>query len=390
LSEILQPGSAEELRGALASAASAKRSVELFGTNTKRLMAGATAEGAMRISTARLDRIVQYEPRDLTISVGAGMKFADLVRELDGHGQMIPLEGAYADEGTVGGLVAANISGPRRRLYGTARDMVIGMKFATMDGKLVDTGGMVVKNVAGLDMGKLMIGSFGTLAAIATVNFKLVPKPSAARTLLFGFDGVKAAMEARDAMIRGVLNPVAVDVLNPVLAAQLNLTQMNVKGFILAIAFAGNQAVIERSNREAAALGTARPLTAEEEQRFWSALQHVTPRHLEKFKEGLVGRVSTTLADCGEALASVEGAGHAHAASGVVRAWFSRPDTASRWLAAAVKRGWKGVIEFSSDAAKRNLTLWPEPGGDFAIMKGIKRMFDPEGLLNSGRLYGRL
>ena len=104
----------------------------------------------------------------------------------------------------------------------------------------------------------------------------------------------------------------------------------------------------------------------------------------------MVGRVSTTLADCGEALASVEGAGHAHAASGVVRAWFSRPDAASRWLAAAVKRGWKGVIEFSGDTAKRNLTLWPEPGGDFAIMKGIKKMFDPEGLLNSGRLYGRL
>jgi FAD/FMN-containing dehydrogenase len=73
-----------------------------------------------------------------------------------------------------------------------------------------------------------------------------------------------------------------------------------------------------------------------------------------------------------------------------VRAWFSRPDAASRWLAAAVKRGWKGVIEFSGDTAKRNLMLWPEPGGDFAIMKGIKKMFDPEGLLNSGRLYGRL
>ena len=83
---------------------------------------------------------------------------------------------------TVGGVVAANISGSARRLYGTARDLVIGMTFATMDGKLVKTGGMVVKNVAGLDMGKLMIGSFGTLAAIASVNFKLVPKPAAART----------------------------------------------------------------------------------------------------------------------------------------------------------------------------------------------------------------
>jgi glycolate oxidase FAD binding subunit len=318
------------------------------------------------------------------------MKFADLSRELARNGQMIPLEGAFADEGTVGGLVAANISGRRRRLYGTARDLVIGMKFATVDGKLVQTGGMVVKNVAGLDMGKLLIGSFGTLAAIATVNFKLVPKPAASRTLLFGFDSVRAAMEGRDALIRGVLNPVAVDVISPVLAAQLSLTQFNVKGFILAVSFACNEAVIERSNREAASLGTSRPLTVEEEQRFWSALQHATPRHLEKFREGVVGRVSTTLADCADALASVEGAGHAHAASGVVRAWFTRPDAASKWVAAAVKRGWKGVIEFSGEAARSNLTLWPEPGGDFAIMKGIKRMFDPEGLLNIGRLYGRL
>ena len=134
---------------------------------------------------------------------------------------MIPLEGPYSDEATVGGMVAANINGPRRRLYGTARDLVIGMRFATLDGKLVDSGGMVVKNVAGLDMAKLMIGSFGTLAGIASVNFKLTPRPKLASTLLFSFDDVQAAMEARTAIIRGVLNPVAVDLLNPILSAQL-------------------------------------------------------------------------------------------------------------------------------------------------------------------------
>jgi glycolate oxidase FAD binding subunit len=390
LSDILQPGSAEELRRMLAAAASSRTSIELFGANTKRLVAGAPCAGGVRISTARLRSIIQYEPRDLTISVEAGMPFAELNRELARNGQMIPLDGPWSDEGTVGGLVSANISGSRRRLYGTARDLVIGMKFATVEGKLVQTGGMVVKNVAGLDMGKLLIGSFGTLAAIATINFKLTPRPAAARTLLFGFDDLKSAMEARDGAIRGVMTPVAVDVLNPVLAAQLNLTHMNVKGFVLALSFAGNEAVIERSNREAESLGTARGLTVEEEQKFWAAIQQTTPRHLEKFKEGSVGRVSTTLKDCGEALASVEGPGHAHAASGVVRAWFTRPEAASRWLAAAVKRRWKGVIEFSADEARSNLTLWPEPGGDFAIMKSIKRMFDPNGLLNAGRLYGRL
>ena len=215
MSEIQQPESTEELRRLLASAAHAKRAVELFGANTKRLMAGAVAPGAFQISTAKLNRIVQYEPRDLTVSVEAGISFADLNRELARNGQMIPLEGAFSDEGTAGGMIAANISGSRRRLYGTARDLVIGMKFATMDGKLVQSGGMVVKNVAGLDMAKLLIGSFGTLAAIATVNFKLTPKPAVARTLLFSFDDIRTAIQARDAVIRGVLNPVAVDLLNP-------------------------------------------------------------------------------------------------------------------------------------------------------------------------------
>ena len=173
--------SPEELRDAIGSAAAAKQPIELYGRNTKRLMAGLAAPGGVQISTARLQGIVQYEPRDLTIGVKAGTSFAELNRELGRNGQMVPLEGAYSDEGTVGGVVAANLSGPRRRLYGTARDLVIGMTFATVDGKLVKSGGMVVKNVAGLDMGKLMIGSFGTLAAIASVNFKVVPKPAAAR-----------------------------------------------------------------------------------------------------------------------------------------------------------------------------------------------------------------
>jgi len=260
------------------------------------------------------------------------------------------------------------------------------MKFATLDGKLVQSGGMVVKNVAGLDMGKLMIGSFGTLAAIASVNFKLTPCPAVARTILFTFEDLPTALEARNAAIRGVLHPVAVEILNPILSAQLGL-----KNFTLAILFAGNQAVIERSVREAAALGPARPLAVDEDRRFWNSLHTVTPRFLEKFRDGAaVVRVSTTLAECGEALASVEGPGHAHAASGVVRGWFTRPDAAARCVAESVKRGWKVVVEFSSETARPNITLWPAPSGDFAIMKEIKRMFDPQNLLNRGRLFGQL
>src|SRR5260370_15307669 len=120
---------------------------------------------------------------------------------------MIPLDPPFSDNATAGGILAANVRGPRRRLYGTARDMVIGMTFATLEGKLIRTGGMVVKNVAGLDMGKLMIGSFGTLAAIAIVNFRVHPVPPATRTYILEFDSIAALMAARDAVLKNQLQP---------------------------------------------------------------------------------------------------------------------------------------------------------------------------------------
>src|SRR5580693_5859098 len=163
----------------LHSSAAPHRSIELYGANSKRFMAGPVAPAIVRISTAGMKRILKYEPRDLTISVEAGIPYVELTRELAKNGQMIPLAGPYSSEATIGGTVAANISESRRRGYGTARDLVIGMEFATLEGKLVRSGGMVVKNVAGLDMGKLMLGSSATLAAITTVNFKLLPIPEA-------------------------------------------------------------------------------------------------------------------------------------------------------------------------------------------------------------------
>ena len=166
------PGSPEELAQCLAEAGSRNQPITLLGHCTKGRMGGAIAPSDVTISTAGLNKVLEYEPRDLTISVGAGITYCELSRVLAEHQQMIPLDPPFSERATMGGIVAANTSGPRRRLYGSARDMVIGMTFATLEGKLIRTGGMVVKNVAGLDMGKLMIGSFGTLAAIATLNFR--------------------------------------------------------------------------------------------------------------------------------------------------------------------------------------------------------------------------
>ena len=134
---MIEPGSPEELAQALADSARAGKTIQLGGAGTKTSMAGPVAASDVSISTVAMNRVLQYEPADLTISVGSGMRWTDLSELLAGNGQMIPLDPPFTASATVGGIVAANTSGPRRRLYGSARDVIIGMKFATLEGKLV-------------------------------------------------------------------------------------------------------------------------------------------------------------------------------------------------------------------------------------------------------------
>jgi glycolate oxidase FAD binding subunit len=239
---------------------------------------------------------------------------------------------------------------------------------------------MVVKNVAGLDMGKLMIGSWGTLAAITSVNFKLAPIPDVERTMLLGVDSPSAAFEIRDKVIRSALQPWAIDFISLRAADELGF-----KTALLAVEFGGNPAVIERYISEISQWGEAVELTGEEAKRFWNRVQDFTPKFLEKFTGGVMLRVSTTLSDMCEAIESLAGPVIARAASGVIYAHFSLPYSAAKWMAANLK--WTAVIEYAPAAQKEELALWPSPGNEIELMKRVKEMFDPHNLLNRGRYY---
>ncbi len=371
------PESPEELAAVLAKAAEAKQTISLGGRRSKDKMAGPVPAAALAVSTTRLTRVLSYEPKDLTVSVEAGVPYAELSRMLAESRQMVPLDPPFAQEATVGGVIAANSSGPRRRQYGTARDQVIGMTFATLEGKLVKTGGMVVKNVAGLDMGKLLIGSFGTLAAIAVVNFKVTPMPEIERLFLLTFDTLEAAIEARDKILKSVLQPSGVDLLNR-LAAKL----LGWSGYVLAVRAGGNSAVIGRYEKELRALG--RLETGDEQSA--SQIQEFTPRFLRAHEDAAVARVSCTLSQLGAAMGAINAPVLARAANGVCYAYFETAEAAAQ----VVARTPNAIMEFASEARKPALTLWPSPGPDFEIMKRIKKMFDPDGLLNRGRLYGQI
>ena len=184
--ELLHPGSAEGVAAALAEATGRKRSVLIWGGGTHQGM-GNRVEPDVVIFTDRLNRLIYWEPDDLTVVVEAGAKIDDLELELATRGQTAGLlENAGA--GSVGGLLATGVSGYRRARYGPTRDRVLEVTIVTGDGRIVRGGGRVVKNVTGYDLPRLVVGSFGSMGMIVSCCLKLWPAPRAVATVTIGLD----------------------------------------------------------------------------------------------------------------------------------------------------------------------------------------------------------
>jgi glycolate oxidase FAD binding subunit len=381
------PTSSEDLAAALQEAAQKRRTISVIGAGTKRLMGGPALGADVTVCTAGLKRIIEYEPNDLTISVEAGHSFAELQETLTRKRQMIALDPPFYAKATIGGVVASNSNGPMRRAFGTARDLVIGMKFAMLNGKIASVGGMVVKNVAGLDIGKLMIGSFGTLGVMTTLNFRLHALPEKTNTFLYSFGDLESALEKRDAVLRSPLRPLALDLISPPAAARLG-----VAGYVLAIRAGGSKLVLRRYERE---LSHSDVLTGEAEGTWWSHVREFTADFVRRQPNGVVLRIGTTLTDMGGLLRSVSGAFIARAATGVTYLYLSSWQAVPVFWQSATQNRWSAAIEFAPEESRSTKDLWllrsaGQSDSSFAMMKKIKQMFDPHNLLNRSRLYGRL
>jgi glycolate oxidase FAD binding subunit len=383
----VEPATAEEVAEILEKCTSGLNSISVSGNNSKQAMAGPVAVTDYALSTRRLNKILDYESRDLTISVEAGYPFHELQTVLARHNQMIALDPPYSQEATVGGIVASNSSGPLRRGYGTARDLVIGMKFATLEGKLIQAGGMVVKNVAGLDMGKMLIGSFGTLAILTAVNFRLHSIPEATGTFLYSFPELEEAVRRRNSLLASTLQPIAVDLLSPALSLRFSR-----RGYVLAVRAGGSEEVLRRYQGE---LSDAEVLRADDDETFWKQVREFPSEFLEQHTEGVVIRVSTTLQEILNLPKTVSGAFIARAASGVSYFYFPSWAAAAPWWRKLDEQGLAAAVEFAPNEIRERELLWlgfrtDKEKRSFAIMEKVKQMFDPKGLLNAKRLYGRI
>lgn len=389
---VAQPDTVEQAVAVLRVAAEHALAVVPAGLGA-RLGQGFPAERVdLVLSTARLTRVVEHAAADLTLTVEAGATLAALDEALRPARQWLPLDPPRPERTTIGGLVAAQATGPSRQRYGGPREWLLGVRALLADGTAVKSGGRVVKNVAGYDLQKLLVGSFGTLAVVVEATFKLAPRPRARRTLVFTGADTAALAAAGAAAADSVFEPEIVELLLGGEAARLVVRVAGTEDDVEAAA----RGVVERL--AALAIEPSAPslddaaLRAELESPQAPGADSVVLRAALRRDRlaAWLDAARSELAPLGSALG-----GHAHAGVGVARLRLdgARPaglDAAvARLRERALATGGYLVVEQAPSAWKSALDVWgPAPGAD-GLMAGVKRAFDPDRRFSPGRFVGR-
>jgi glycolate oxidase FAD binding subunit len=218
---ILLPQSNLELSQAIAIAYAYHLRILPCGHGSKLDWGGLVSRADVVISTACLNRVIEHCVGDLTVTVQAGVKYADLQTLLAKEGQFLAIDPAYGSAATLGGIIATGSTGSLRHRYNGVRDMCLGIEFSRSDGALVKAGGRVVKNVAGYDLMKLLTGSYGTLGITTAATFRLYPLPDYRQVVMLTGDA-RAIAEAQMWISTSVLTPVTCDLLSSAIANHLN------------------------------------------------------------------------------------------------------------------------------------------------------------------------
>lgn len=363
-------------------------------------------ENSLSVSTARLDSLIDFPARDMTVTVEAGRRVDMLQAELAAEGLQLPVDVAHSHRATIGGAIAANTAGPRRFGRGTLRDYVIGIRCVTATGQAFSAGGRVVKNVAGYDLCKLMVGSHGSLGVISEVTLKLRPQPVKTLVSWSVIDDSARAAAVLEQLITSAARPVAVDLLGETAAGEVAAEAHQVKPLgrmVLCLVVEGNEAEAQWQadvlEQELGVQGVTNTQWADGEaaQRLIGVLTdfaHGLDVPL-TFRASLPP--SRAVVFCEAAMDLGMGV-QAHAGNGVVVGHLSDETrdaaAADRLLTPLRERaeasGGQLVIDRCETGWHECLQLWGRRRGDWELMQSVKDQLDPEGLLCPGRGVGRV
>ena len=392
-SDFVAPGNAQEAAEALAAIAALDQAVSPVGSGTALNMGNPPERVDCILSTEHLAGIIDYEPTDLVLSVGAGARFGDVQAVLAEHGQRLPLDPPGGADATIGGLIATGRWGPLRYSAGTLRDLLIGISVAHPSGTVSKAGGMVVKNVSGYDMPRLYLGSLGTLGVVVSANFKVLPRPRAEATVITAYDEPAQAFSAANRLRDGREPIAALEVALFAgawhLAARIEGRDETVASVIGRIGTIAGGDVIRVEGAESAS--------------WWAT--YVAKQHVAQDEGAVVVRcgvrpkATAILAD--RMIAALHEIGVATpfvAASPGLGAVVARLDFNSQGsasLLAEVQDILLGLADAvtilaAPPALKHGIDVWGRLPEGFDVMQSLREQFDPKRTINPGRFAGFL
>jgi len=413
---ILSPGTMGEVSKVVAYANEASLTILPMGNGTKVGMGTVPEKVDLLLSTLRLNRITDCDCDNLTLSVESGITLDAVQKRLaaEGKGYFLPLDPPHTGKATLGGIVATNSSGPGRLLYGTARDLIIGMKTVFPNGDIVVSGGKTVKNVSGYDMCKLLIGSNGTLGILCEMTYKLLPLPEKVATLLLPYATLEEAVQFGREILRSQFLPSSIEILNRTALKKMKPSAPQQGSYLMAIKLEG---VAEGVDRQVAEMGERAKkggclepavLHSELHSSFWKALRDFSEGLAEDGSGFISFKSNFLISRCGEMIGSYEKTANesgidcaliCHSGSGVLYSYAlagngvqskkkSLLNLAKEFSVAAARNEGRLVVESSPPAFKKGMDVWGEQRGDYEIMRRLKREIDPKGILNPGRFVG--
>jgi glycolate oxidase FAD binding subunit len=412
----VQPGSEEEVSEIVKFAAREKLALVVCGARTKLAMGMPPRQYDFALDMSRIQRIIAYDPQDLTLCVESGTPLRTIANALAEHGQFLPLAVPFANRATAGGTIASGVDSPLRQSYGTARDFVLGMQFVTGDSVAAKSGGRVVKNVSGYDIHKMMIGSLGTLGVITRINFRTFPLPRTLSTFVAIFRDSGGACEFRNALSQSALRPRSVEILGaaggagPEVGAGAEIP-LGADKWPVVVSFSGEESVLKRVRSEIEYLAARHKdmssLTQVDSDAGKKAMNFVSEfpaAILERFPAAAIFKISTVpteLPGLANQIASIEmpwilmmrAIGVAYLAllpaNRSASSWLPLKQECARILSHGGKPPWRNVtLPWCPAALKPEIDVWGSPPASLDLMKKLKTVFDPSGILSPGRLMG--
>ncbi|TDL75862.1 FAD-binding oxidoreductase [Rhodococcus qingshengii] len=401
----ISPKTEEEIFTVLSYANTKGHSLFIMGNGTKRGYGGLLEKADILLSLAQYTGIVEHNPGDMTLTVKSGTPFQEIQNYLAPYNQKIPLDPFYPKHATIGGIISANDSGPKRVGYGSARDNVIGLRMIYPDGTFITSGGKVVKNVAGYDMNKLFIGAMGTLGVVSEVTLKLRPIPKYESILFVSFpennlEEIQAfAVKVLDSMIE----PISLEILTPSLAGKLT----NINQYTLLISFEDVKSSVHYQENVIRSFTpektTLTSLSQNEAKSFWDKFYLHQPNGLTNLPPTVaVLKIGVTNIDVIKIIKEAELIGdtchvsiEAHGGFGTgltqmtIRGASDDVVSAIRLIRdQAVDLGGYAIVKHLPFSLRKIVNVWGDQTASHFLFEGIKQKIDHNQIMNPSRFVG--